>query len=93
MIRSCHSAWTGLGQGDYMTCTAMNGDLSQDIQVYTECRSQYGTGWYGGHRAGQPGSTSQDVRLFENATEWTQQMLKDGHLDDDARFWADITPI
>jgi hypothetical protein len=93
MIRSCHAAWNGLGSGDYMTCTAMNDDLALDVQVYTECRNQYGSDWYGGHRAGQPGSTSQDVRLFQNATEWTQQMLSDGHMDDDAYFWADITPI
>lgn len=93
MIRQCHAAWSGLGPDDHSSASAMNSDEQLDAQVYKECRDNWGEDWWGGHRAGQIGNTSTDVQRFRAATEWTHDMLQDGHLNDDVRFWVDIPPI
>jgi hypothetical protein len=94
MIRRCHPAWSGQDPDQYMTSVAMNSDLALDIQVYNECRSMFGDNWWSGHRAGYNnlGSTVLDIRQFKAAMDWTDMML-DGHLADDVRFWVDIRPI
>src|SRR5690606_6612767 len=47
MIRSCHPAIQSESQAE-----VMNTDLALDIQVYGECRAQFGDNWYYGHRQG-----------------------------------------
>lgn len=93
MIRQCHSAWSGLGADAYSSAFDMNSNEELDARVYKECRDKWGADWWGGHRAGQIGNTGLDVQRFQRATEWTNEMLQDGHLSDDVRFWVDIPPI
>jgi hypothetical protein len=94
MMRRCHSAWSGLGGGDFLTGAELNTNLGLDIQVYNECRQMFGNDWWSGHRlgAGRLGDNSADVQRFRAAMDWTNQMLT-GHLDDDVYFFVVVPAI
>ncbi len=96
MMRACHTPWNGLDTEDYATSAALNSDLALDVQVFTECRSYYGSQWWAGHRAGQSGldgtHSTDDIDRFKRAMDWTNDMLE-GHFTDDVRFWVDVPAI
>jgi hypothetical protein len=73
----------------------MNDDRALDVQVYDECRAQFGDSWWGGHRNGASGlmnPNTQDIQNFKAAMDWTFEQLP-GHETDDVRFWVSVPAI
>jgi hypothetical protein len=82
---------------DYDTAAAMNSDPALDVEVYTTCRDHFGDRWWAGHRWGQTGldggGDQADIDKFKAGMDWTWEMIRNDHLDDDVRFWVDMTPV
>lgn len=95
MIRQCHPPYAGLGDGDFLRGAELNTNLALDVQVYNECRAFFGDRWFGGHRNGTAGlnnPNTADIRAFQGAVEWIDEMLP-GHELDDIQFFVSIPAI
>lgn len=94
MIRRCHTEWNSQTAAQFSTSAALNMDLALDVRVYNECRAQFGTGWWSGHRNGvnNVGTDTPDIQRFKAAMDWTDLMLAT-HLMDDVRFWVAVPAI
>lgn len=96
MMRQCHSQWNYLEADDFDTSAVLNSNPALDVQVYNECRDMFGANWWAGHRNGSTGLEypyTDDIANFKIAMDWTYQMIRDEHTQDNIRMWVNIGAI
>lgn len=99
MIRQCTPQYQSYGPNEWNAGTALNSNLSWDVQVLNKCQSYFGMDkWFGGHRNGATGLANPyttDINNYKTAVYWIKAQIdaNSGYRTDNTRFWVYVPAI
>lgn len=100
MIRSSVPQYANATEQQYLWGTALNHNLSWDIQVLHASQTHYTLEtWFAGHRGGESGLNGvwnrHDIRNYRRAVYWIRDQINGNasYRSDDTRFWVEVPAV
>jgi hypothetical protein len=98
MIRNSVPQYSSATAANYSWGSALNTNLSWDVQVLHASQTHFGARWFAGHRNGESGllnPAGADISRYRNAVQWifTELNLHPAYRTDDTRVYVDVPPI
>jgi hypothetical protein len=98
MIRNSVPQYSSASKANYSWGSALNTNLSWDVQVLHASQTHFGARWFAGHRNGESGllnPAGTDITRYRNAVQWIflQLNMHPAYRTDDTRVYVDVPPI